>query len=86
MKRDKYKITDKYVLFSGSFLSNWWPCTETFVVTCNDKQYIMPSSEHYYMFLKAFFFAMLIGRLPARRWVWVNLGNLIGTTRHENVQ
>lgn len=56
MKRDKYKITDKYVLFSGSFLSNWWPCTETFVVTCNDHQYIMPSSEHYYMFLKAFFF------------------------------
>ena len=56
MKRDKYKITDKYVLFGSSFLSNWWPCTETFTVTCNGKQYIMPSSEHYYMFLKAFFF------------------------------
>ena len=56
MKKDKYKITDKYVLFSGSFLSNWWPCTEAFTITCNDHQYIMPSSEHYYMFLKAFFF------------------------------
>ena len=61
MKRDKYKITDKYVLFSGSFLSNWWPCYNGIKLMdwyCGERSRIVrvPSSEHIYMYFKAIHF------------------------------
>lgn len=51
MQKDKYILTDKYVLFHGSFLSNWYPCE---IVTKNGMSF--KSSEQLYMYLKAVFF------------------------------
>ena len=47
MERDSYIITDKYVLFLNSFLSNWYPCK---IRWCDNEFH---SSEQLFMYLKA---------------------------------
>lgn len=50
MKKDNYKITDKYVIFHGSFLSNWYPCEIVYEGKCFN------SSEQLFMWFKAIHF------------------------------
>ena len=50
MKKDKYIISDNYVAFHGSFLSNWYPCRIEY------KEMVFHCSEQLYMWFKAKFF------------------------------
>lgn len=46
-------LTDKHVLFWGSFLSNWCPCDIKYYFEDEDKEHYFPTSEHLFMYLKA---------------------------------
>ena len=50
MQKDKYILTDKYVLFHGSFLSNWYPCSIEY------EGMSFHCSEQLYMWFKAKYF------------------------------
>lgn len=46
-------LTDKHVLFWGSFLSNWCPCDIKYYFEDEDKEHYFPTSEHLFMYFKA---------------------------------
>lgn len=50
MRRNNYILTDDYVLFHGSFLSNWYPCHIEY------KDMVFHCSEQLYMWFKADYF------------------------------